>query len=302
MHLQGLLYSELFESIKNNKRYAKIMEKTGSDQELIKYLYNISVCMFDECQRVSDRLMYGKVLKYIPNLKYSLGFSGTPFRNDSATLEMNALCGFVIYKKTTSELEKEGYLLQTKCYFIYNDLMQVFNTNMEYAEAYDQYIVDNEYRNRICVDILQKFKDKKCMILVRRIKHGEKLKLLLEDNGFKCEVINSTTKKDIRGDALYDFKDENDKDFILIASTKIMGTGINIPSLDCVINLSAHKSDIDSVQIVGRTKRKSEGKKCGYYIDFYDNLTYFKDAAKARMKILKTFGNEVFVVNNIDDI
>ena len=67
-----------------------------------------------------------------------------------------------------------------------------------------------------------------------------------------------------------------------------------MPDLDIIINATGHKSSIDTIQIVGRVKRKSPGKTIGYYIDFLDEPDTFKSASNKRIKDLSLHGNKVF--------
>jgi superfamily II DNA or RNA helicase len=200
---------------------------------------------------------------------------------------MNALVGFVIYSKTTLELEKEGYLCPSKTYFLgcpQND--DQFESN-EYHENYQSFITKNEKRNDTIKSIVGAWKSKKkILILVKSIEHGEMLESMIDDSFF---LYGSTPKKK-RKDMFEKFKNENG--LVMISMVSIMGIGINIPNLDMIINASAFGSDISSVQTIGRTKRKSEGKKYGMFIDFNDE-NLFQPMANKRMKMLEEFGNPV---------
>jgi superfamily II DNA or RNA helicase len=112
-------------------------------------------------------------------------------------------------------------------------------------------------------------------------------------------VITGVTDKKFRREGFESFKTTNG--LVLIGSTKIFSVGINIPSLDMIINATAHKSSIDSIQIVGRVKRKFEGKTIGYFIDFLDNGRFFNQASKDRINILKDWGEIVLIVDSVDD-
>jgi predicted helicase len=52
----------------------------------------------------------------------------------------------------------------------------------------------------------------------------------------------------------------------ILANVRCLSEGVDVPSLDAVLFLSAKNSQIDVVQSVGRVMRKSEGKKFGYII------------------------------------
>lgn len=52
----------------------------------------------------------------------------------------------------------------------------------------------------------------------------------------------------------------------IITNVKVLSEGVDVPSLDSVLFLSARNSQVDVVQSVGRVMRKSDGKKYGYII------------------------------------
>ncbi|MDR1608820.1 MAG: DEAD/DEAH box helicase family protein, partial [Deltaproteobacteria bacterium] len=56
------------------------------------------------------------------------------------------------------------------------------------------------------------------------------------------------------------------RDCHILTNVRCLGEGVDVPSLDAVIFLSAKNSKIDVVQSVGRVMRRSEGKKFGYII------------------------------------
>jgi predicted helicase len=52
----------------------------------------------------------------------------------------------------------------------------------------------------------------------------------------------------------------------LLSNVRCLSEGVDVPSLDAVLFLSARNSQVDVVQSVGRVMRKAEGKKYGYII------------------------------------
>jgi predicted helicase len=52
----------------------------------------------------------------------------------------------------------------------------------------------------------------------------------------------------------------------IITNVRVLSEGVDVPSLDSVLFLSARNSQVDVVQSVGRVMRKAEGKKYGYII------------------------------------
>ena len=52
----------------------------------------------------------------------------------------------------------------------------------------------------------------------------------------------------------------------ILTNVRVLSEGVDVPSLDAVMFLSARNSQVDVVQSVGRVMRKSPGKKYGYII------------------------------------
>lgn len=60
--------------------------------------------------------------------------------------------------------------------------------------------------------------------------------------------------------------DVNDNECRILTNVKCLSEGVDVPSLDAVLFLSARNSQVDVVQSVGRVMRKAPGKKYGYII------------------------------------
>lgn len=93
---------------------------------------------------------------------------------------------------------------------------------------------------------------------------------LPEDNQEKILNVNArhidgTMNATARDSLLGWLKEESDECRIL-TNVRCLSEGVDVPSLDAVMFLSARNSQIDVVQSVGRVMRLSEGKKYGYII------------------------------------
>ena len=67
-------------------------------------------------------------------------------------------------------------------------------------------------------------------------------------------------------DELIGWLKEDSDDCRVLTNVRCLSEGVDVPSLDAVMFLSARNSQIDVVQSVGRVMRKSRGKKYGYII------------------------------------
>ncbi|MEI0493884.1 type ISP restriction/modification enzyme [Brachyspira intermedia] len=83
--------------------------------------------------------------------------------------------------------------------------------------------------------------------------------------------IDGTMNATVRSDLLSwlkrdEEKPEKENECKILTNVKCLSEGVDVPSLDAVLFLSAKNSQVDVVQSVGRVMRKSEGKKYGYII------------------------------------
>ncbi len=91
----------------------------------------------------------------------------------------------------------------------------------------------------------------------------------------KKEHMVSVASKHIDGTMTAPQRDEllgwlkaetTDNECRILTNVRCLSEGVNVPSLDAVLFLSARNSQVDVVQSVGRVMRKSPGKKYGYII------------------------------------
>lgn len=83
--------------------------------------------------------------------------------------------------------------------------------------------------------------------------------------------IDGTMNATVRSNLLSWLKEDEEKpekenECKILTNVKCLSEGVDVPSLDAVLFLSAKNSQVDVVQSVGRVMRKSEGKNYGYII------------------------------------
>ena len=79
--------------------------------------------------------------------------------------------------------------------------------------------------------------------------------------------IDGTMNASQRNELLAWLKDEpNEGECRVLTNVRCLSEGVDVPSLDAVMFLSARNSQVDVVQSVGRVMRRAEGKKYGYII------------------------------------
>lgn len=80
--------------------------------------------------------------------------------------------------------------------------------------------------------------------------------------------VDGTMSAPLRDEKLSWLKTNPDdpKECRILTNARCLSEGVDVPSLDAVLFLSARNSQVDVVQSVGRVMRKAEGKKYGYII------------------------------------
>ena len=207
------------------------------------------------------------------------GFTGTYTRTMKDEIKiLKAVTGPKLFEITCSELIDNGALSRP---YITLVKMPKPETNMRFpsnlrgdmaakARLTRYLIVNNCARNNVACRFAYHHyqKDRKILISVAQIKHGENVKsMLLED--FDCDrgdvvFVSGSSKTKARKAALE--KLENGDIRILIA-TKIFEHGINVPSVDVGINLKGEYTEIGARQTIGRLLRGTT--KC-WLLDFID--------------------------------
>lgn len=245
------------------------------------------VLITDELHCMTDGTVWSKVFARFPNTYYRWGFSATPYKRLSGELLSGSIYGPVIAKESYLDCIKKGYLTKPEV-FIYRYKQQGLPCGVKYQQAYKERIVENEDRNLlICKIALDYFnKGKKTFIAVTHLNHGRLLKQMLETVVGKGNVIfaEGSTSLEKRQEGIKDFENGGK---ILIA-TSIYNEGVNIKSMDVLINARCSLSQTTFLQTIGRCLRLASGKDVATIIDIQDqNVKYFAYHSRCRLEILQ---------------
>jgi superfamily II DNA or RNA helicase len=266
------------------------------------YLRSIRFSIMDEAQYVGSRT-YWKLAHQLVNTEFRLAGSGTCRRSDGNDLYLQAVNGEIIFNKPAIELVAEGILMEPELFFfkdyITKDAIKeqlskikkegLINETDKYNEVYRVLITQNAIRNDLVIKLVKDNKNKKVLVLTKAIEHGQALSTALG-----CDFIYGDTNKEDRENILEKFKQGDGG--VLVGSLEIFSTGLNIVRLNLICNVSGMKSDIKSIQSLGRLLRKYSGKESCSYYDFIDEGKFFRTASYKRMK---SFEKEGHTVNTI---
>lgn len=258
--------------------------------------------MIDECQAMGTK-QWDEVLNAC-NAPLRFALSATPRRTDGGVLKIHAQTGDTIFFTTAEEQIAKGRLceLDIQYHMFDHGLYNEKDSDIQYQEAYAEWIVNNEKRNEFVVNQVKSLldEDRLTLLLINFIEHGFVLTEELVKAGISREDIRfvyGETKDAIRTAAIKEFRKGKFK--VLIGST-IFDAGVNIPSISGVVIAGAGNSDITLIQKIGRGARNVDfEKELGYIpdfmigkdkkvtkvIDIYDtNVKFFNKQAKNRFE------------------
>ncbi|GFP99276.1 dead-box ATP-dependent RNA helicase 36 [Phtheirospermum japonicum] len=155
----------------------------------------------------------------------------------------------------TSDLQKLLELSANKAYFYepYEGLKTVKSLKQQYI------FIPKHVKDVYLVHILNKMEEmgvRSALIFVSTCRSCELLSLLLEQLDFEVAALHSYKSQSLRLSALHKFK--SGKVPILIA-TDVANRGLDIPSVDLVLNYDIPRYPEDYVHRVGRTARAGRG-------------------------------------------
>jgi len=279
----GLLHGESWNpniimcaTIQSHAHYEELLDK-------------FKVLIVDECHEFTTNNSI-KVFKKMKNCRYRFAFSATPWPHgdDVKKYKLKSWFGPVLGDIGTKYLQERNILSDSNCVFHVIDRPE--NIDMEdYAASYEKGVICNQYFHQKIKDIIDSYESGRILILVERLDHGDALAKMIpgsywvqgkDDEETRKFVIDKLTKSD-----------PGEK--VCAISSKIFTTGINI-FLHAIVNAAGYKSDIMTIQRIGRGLRKAEDKERLDYHDFYFmNNHYLEEHSKARITWLKAEGHKI---------
>ena len=223
-----------------------------------KFFKRFKLLIIDEFHHSASK-SYQTLNKWCSEAYYRYGLTGTFMRSDGSDMTMHGVLSEIIFKKSASDLIEEGFLVRP---YITIFRYEIPKMRMNYQDAYNYMIREPEFNNLIARIALSKVADKKqTLVLVRRKEHGRVLNDLIRGSTYLSGDDSEERRESVK-------KDFINKKLNPLIATNIFGEGIDIPSIDSLINARLQKTEIQTVQGIGRALRKSDGKDCAEVADF----------------------------------
>lgn len=242
--------------------------------------------MFDEVHEMCSGKFSKKVINAFPNAYYRWGFTATPPKDPEKLSNLKSAFGPVIQELTAKEMADEGKLAKPIIYMISADQSDETEDGEkileydDYLEEYQKFIIDCDSRNTKIADLANTLvkNKRKVLIVVKSLEHAAKLEKLIPG----AVKLEGKDEMAIRNREIEIFRKA--KEGVCVIGTVIFQTGVDVPEITDVINARGLKSEIATLQLLGRGMRLAEGKTEFHYYDFYDNGKYLSKHSNERAK------------------
>lgn len=252
---------------------AMLKNDTKKFQELVG---RTEVGVWDEAHTQKSTVVLSVMEKFI-NTKYRVGTTGTIDDKKINTLTLVGLLGPVYKVISTKELMDAGQVVNLKINCIvlkYPEHICKAYKGMDYTEEI-KFLVGYENRNRFIARLVSTIKGNTLVLQNFVEKHGAILVRYIEEiTDRKVYFIHGGVDTDDR-EAIRKVLD-TEKDVIIVATSSLMSTGVNIPSIENIVFAIPTKSSIRVRQSIGRGLRLKDGKTHCTLWDIADDLSYKK--------------------------
>lgn len=247
--------------------------------------------LIDEAHHITNfEGQYGTILNWMP-APIRIGLTATlPTQNKEAMLAIEGMLGPVLDEVTTQEGAERGIIADIKIKILKAPFSQQVKDLRKYQDVYRYGVVWGKERNRLIIEKAKEHVDKgdSVLILVTQIEHGRNLFTECVLQGVTADFAEGATSAKDRTE----LKDAlNSKRIRCVIATTIWKEGINIPELNVIINAAGGKSEIATIQAIGRGLRRTSTKKEITVYDIFDEShAYLLNHFGMRMSIYTEMG------------
>ena len=261
----------------------------------------VEIVLVDEVHMISrnEKTTYQKFfadLRMInPNVRI-MGFTGSPFRQDSGMLDEGdkALFEGRAYEIGIDWMIENGYLCRPVMPTIrtHMDTSSVKTRNGDYVQGELERAVDDDEITKSCVDeIIEHGQDrKKWLIFASGITHCTHIYDELKSRGVNVAMVTGTTPKEERETLLDRYKNG---DIQAMVNVGVLTTGFNNPAIDLIAFMRPTRSKNLYVQMSGRGLRTHPGKENCLFLDFGNVIRELGPLDKIEIRKQYKVGGEV---------
>ncbi len=218
--------------------------------------------VFDECHHLAAK-SWRKIFEAFPEA-YILGLTATPERLDGTGL--NEFFPVMVQGPTVQELIDDGYLSKYKIFAPKN--VDVSNVHSRMGDFISSELAKEIDKPTITGDAINEYKKlafgKRAIVRGVSIEHSKHIAEQFNRSGISAQHVDGKTPPQARDLAMESFRRG---DTLVLSNVDLFGEGLDVPSVECVIDLRPTKSLTLWLQFCGRALRTSPGKEYAIIID-----------------------------------
>lgn len=272
------------------RQYTIAMVQSYGNYPISKLCDTFDIIAGDEIHHCVDKkTSYGKAMRrHLAPIR--LGFTATlPPKGTEEAFTLEGLVGPVIGQLTINDATQSGSMAEPHVTLINVPYNTDVAEHRKWKDLYKYGIVNNRVRNGLILKAVKErlVSGQTCLIMVKEIQHGTNLAQLAKLMGFEALFIhgkhNSKERDKVR-------EGLNSRATNCVITTDIWREGVDIPSLNVVVNACGGKSEIQTLQVIGRGARRAEGKDTVEIIDCIDVYRYLAEHFARRAQIYNQHG------------
>lgn len=266
------------------------------------FFKDFEVVVGDEVHQFKATSMKG-IMEKLVSCPYRFGTTGTLDGLQTNKLVLEGLFGPVLKVTTTKNLMDKKQLaeLNIQCLVLkYSEETAKANKILKYQDEI-KFLVLNKKRNIFIRNLAISMKANTLVLFQFVESHGKVLhqlivdKLKQTDPKRKVFFVSGSTEGEVREEIRQIVSKE--KNAIIVASSGVFSTGVNIPSLENIIFASPTKSRIKTLQSIGRALRISANSDKATLYDIVDDMShkqYKNFAVRHFLERVKIYDSEKF--------
>jgi superfamily II DNA or RNA helicase len=261
----------------------------------------------DECHRSKSAVYEDIIFPCAINCSFRLGFTGTMPNEYIHKISILSSLGPTKKYISTRELINLGLATPVTINAVFLEYPNEERRKVLGLKYQDEvkYITNHSRRNSITTKLIEKIWKNRgnTMVLFDRVEHGKILaeglvehifgkevdykELQLADNVYNIYLITGSSPPKEREKIRHLLEEKNDA--ILLGTSSILSTGINIKKLHNMVLTAGGKSNIKLNQSIGRMLRTHHSKEMVYIYDLVDNFSIQYKHTVRKNSFLKQF-------------
>lgn len=263
---------------------ASRLDTPKTAKKVLDFLKEITFVIADEVHRGTSQ-RYKDILNSTP-APLRLGLSGTPNKGYlDKDLVLHGLCGEIIHRIMTPELQEKGAVSQAELIGVIIDKPKL--ESLSWPDALSALIINNSERSSIIAKLVKKeWQDGKIILVMG----GNSIPLT--ENLYRAilaEVGDEDAVRHITGQSPSDYVNETfqmarEKKLAVVVTTVIADEGIDIPEINTLFICNGGKSFVKTIQRIGRGLRVKADGSALRVMEFFDKTNhYLKKHAMKRL-------------------